>query len=1048
MKKRILFILSVLLTLLPTVTKAAEQTWTFDWPKSATDKTSEGFYSFGTKYEEKDVYTATLNGVEWYASAVGTYTYAYTKSSGQYIGSSSSAPTDATVWTNGFVGKVKTVRVSARTQKANYRGTVAVSVNGKSYQCNNSDTASLSNTVAEYVFTVAETDAQEGKLQIDLKQTSEQRGPLYIKKIEVVYEPTASAVTAPVFDPAAGTYDTAQTVTIKSPALTNVVRTIYYTTDGSNPRVEGTRVEYTTPITVASTTTIKATVKEGDTYSDVTEAKYVIRKDPQLKFYKDSIALTSGNDGYADLLNPNKLSPITYKSSAWDVCSVDKDGMLYSSYVKETTTVTITASFAGNDDYLPGTATMKVTVVAQTPLATPVVSPDGGTFNEPTQVKISTDDAKAVTIWYSTKVSSVEEFENSDTTQSTVVEGKEATLTIDKSCTLYVMTRGYNVNSEVVTAQFVINEPLQSDFTTDKAMKTVYAQNFDSDKELAEWTVGSGWKLTNKKFSKIDASDVTSISIGYGDGSGSTTLESPAIAIGENSSVEFYAYFQAPYLIYGKWTFNVVDQATSQSTTLLNAFNWAQDNSYTGPDWNKFSFDLSAYAGKKVKFQFLYPFGGEDLAIDGFRITQPDAEALETIRIFEGDSIMFTSTSKGEPESLKWEFPGGSPSSSTAASQVVRYETAGTYDVSLTATRGTQTDTKTRKAMVVVSQKAPTALIGLPEEGYESPFVGVFVPLNVPVKFRDLSTGNPSEWKWVFQNTDITSSTEQHPTVTYVKQGTVSVGLTAKNAAGQSNDILQYAVQAGGAQYVWNISADENKDLQKIALGYYGNYAGTNWLGISKFAERYQAPLADATIDSLAIYFASVTSINADDEIKVTVNAVAENKEPGEVLASASVKAGDLKYSDDDYLATVLKLDKTVKLTKGTPFFITVGPFPNGSLETSPYTSDDIAIFCLRRQAGQKTTTWQLVEDQDEKGNGLGTYKWYENTDDPVSMAVTPVVSYDSTISGVTDATASKAAAVITDVYTVDGRRISAPRKGEISIIRYSDGTCRKVIIR
>ncbi len=1045
MKKRLLFVLAALLTILPQVAMAAELTWSFDWPKSATDKTSEGFYNFGSSAVEKDVYTATMNGVEWSASAVGTHRYAYTKTSGQYIGSAGEAPTSATLWTTGFVGKVKAVRISARVQKDTYAGTVAVSVNGQAYQCAGSATASLNGTVAEYEFTTAGGAVpQEGKLQIDLKQTSDQRGPLYVKKLEVVYEQEASAVAAPMFTPAAGTYDAAQQVTISA-----AKGDIYYTTDGSNPRIEGgTRQQYAGPVAVAATATLKAVAKDGDTYSDVAEAKYVIRKDPQLKFYKDSVAINSGDDGYADLLNPNKLSPITYKSSAWDVCSVDKDGILYSSYVKATQTVTITATFAGNADYLPGTATMKVTVVARTPLKTPVVTPNGGTFTEPAQVKISTDDANAVTIWYSTSVKSAEEFEESDSTQSVVVEGKEATLTIDKTCTLYVMTRGYNVNSDVVEAKFVINEPLEADFTTDKALKTVYAQGFDSADGMTGWTAGSGWKLANKNFGKIDASDVTSISIGYNDGNGSSTLESPELTIGDGSKVEFYAYFQAPYLIYGKWTFNVTDQATGQSTTLLNAFNWAQDNAYTGPNWNKFSFDLAAYAGKKVKFQFLYPFGGEDLAIDGFRIAQPDPAAAETIRIFEGDSIVFTSTSKGDPESLKWEFQGGSPESSTAQSQAVKYDAAGTYDVTLTATRGQQTATKTRKAMVVVAQKAPTALIGLPEEGYESPFVGVFVPLNVPVKFRDLSSGSPTAWNWVFQNADIDKSTEQNPTVTFVKKGTVSVGLTAKNAAGQSNDILQYAIQAGGAQYVWNISSEENSSLQKIALGYYGNYAGSNWLGIDKYAERYQAPLADATIDSLNIYFASVTSINPSDEIKVTINAVADNREPGEVLASASVKAGDLKYSDYDYLATTLKLDKTVKLAKGTPFFITVGPFPNGSMETSPYTSDDIAIFCLRRPVGQKTTTWQLVEDQDEKGNGLGTYKWYENTDDPVSMAIAPVVSYDGVATGVTDATMPKAEAVITDVYTIDGRRIAAPRKGEISIVRYSDGTCRKVIVR
>ena len=66
--------------------------------------------------------------------------------------------------------------------------------------------------------------------------------------------------------------------------MTDVVRTIYYTTDGSNPKLEGgTRVAYTEPISIAATTTLKAVVLEGKEYSDVVEAKYVIRKDPQLR---------------------------------------------------------------------------------------------------------------------------------------------------------------------------------------------------------------------------------------------------------------------------------------------------------------------------------------------------------------------------------------------------------------------------------------------------------------------------------------------------------------------------------------------------------------------------------------------------------------------------------------------------------------------------------------------------------------------------------------------------------------------------------------------
>ena len=610
------------------------------------------------------------------------------------------------------------------------------------------------------------------------------------------------------------------------------------------------------------------------------------------------------------------------------------------------------------------------------------------------------------------------------------------------------MTRGYNQNSEVVTAQFVINEPLKADFTTESAATAYYDQEFDSAEEMSDWTVDNGWKLVNKKFGSIKADDVYSIAISYdAQKTGNAKLTSPELTIEEGSSVEFYAYFQAPFLIYGKWTFNVIDTETNESTTLLNAFDWAQDNSYTGPNWNKFSFGLAAYTGKKVKFVFDYPFGGEDLAIDGFRLVKTDPAAADEIHIFEGESITFRSLATGKPESLEWAFPGAETETSTEENPVVKYNVAGTYDVTLTVKRGEQTDKMERKHFVVVSQKAPTAQIGLPEEGYESPWVGVFVPTEVPVTFRDLSTGNPTEWNWVFQFADKETSTEQNPTVTFIKKGTVSVGLTAKNAAGQSNDVLQYAVQAGGAQYVWNISSEENKNLEKITLGWYGNYAGSNWLGIDKFAERYKAPLADATIDKVSVYFASVTAIDADYPVTLTVNAVAGNGEPGDVLASASVKASDLKYIDNDFLATDFTLDKTVNLKAGEGFFVVVGPFPNGSLDEAPYTSDDISIFCLRRGEGNKNTAWQLVEDQDETGAGLGTFKWFENTDDPTSIAIAPCVEYKDKGNGIQTAGAvCLPETKVESVYTISGQRVDAPRQGGMYIVKYTDGTCRKIM--
>ncbi len=54
--------------------------------------------------------------------------------------------------------------------------------------------------------------------------------------------------------------------------------------------------------------------------------------------------------------------------------------------------------------------------------------------------------------------------------------------------------------------------------------------------------------------------------------------------------------------------------------------------------------------------------------------------------ITEGDSVTFTDQSTGPPAEWDWVFPGGTPDRSDAQHPTVRYDTAGTYDVTLTVT--------------------------------------------------------------------------------------------------------------------------------------------------------------------------------------------------------------------------------------------------------------------------------------------------------------------------------------------------------------------------
>jgi len=83
---------------------------------------------------------------------------------------------------------------------------------------------------------------------------------------------TAATTATPTFSPPAGTYSSAQTVTISD---TTAGATIFFTTDGSTPTTSSTM--FTTPIVVGSTTTLKAiAAAPGFANSAVATAVYTI----------------------------------------------------------------------------------------------------------------------------------------------------------------------------------------------------------------------------------------------------------------------------------------------------------------------------------------------------------------------------------------------------------------------------------------------------------------------------------------------------------------------------------------------------------------------------------------------------------------------------------------------------------------------------------------------------------------------------------------------------------------------------------------------------
>jgi len=72
-----------------------------------------------------------------------------------------------------------------------------------------------------------------------------------------------------------------------------------------------------------------------------------------------------------------------------------------------------------------------------------------------------------------------------------------------------------------------------------------------------------------------------------------------------------------------------------------------------------------------------------------------------------GGSVQFTDLSKGDPESWAWTFEGGNPAASNLQNPEVQYPAEGSYSVSLTVTKGSETSTKTIANFITVADVIP-----------------------------------------------------------------------------------------------------------------------------------------------------------------------------------------------------------------------------------------------------------------------------------------------------------------------------------------------------
>ncbi len=133
--------------------------------------------------------------------------------------------------------------------------------------------------------------------------------------------------------------------------------------------------------------------------------------------------------------------------------------------------------------------------------------------------------------------------------------------------------------------------------------------------------------------------------------------------------------------------------------------------------------------------------------------------------------VDFTDASTNAPASWLWDFDDGATSS--AQSPPHAFSTPGTYEVTLTVTNVSGSDSVTRTIIVI---DPPLAAFSTSVD-------------ELAVSFADGSTNGPTSWSWDFG--DGTTSTAQNPSKSYTNPGTYTVVLIASNAAGSSAPVSQ-----------------------------------------------------------------------------------------------------------------------------------------------------------------------------------------------------------------------------------------------------------------
>lgn len=152
---------------------------------------------------------------------------------------------------------------------------------------------------------------------------------------------------------------------------------------------------------------------------------------------------------------------------------------------------------------------------------------------------------------------------------------------------------------------------------------------------------------------------------------------------------------------------------------------------------------------------------------------------ISKTKAYSNEKIVFTNTSEGFPETVKWTFTpkSGTPVTSTEYSPELTLE-PGVYTVKLEISNPLASDSKTvADALTILNPNEVTAKIG---SANATTYAGA------TVNYQAVTEGPVKVYEWTFEGGEPATSSEANPKVKYAAVGAYRVTLTVRN--GEYND--------------------------------------------------------------------------------------------------------------------------------------------------------------------------------------------------------------------------------------------------------------------